>query len=304
VVVDVSILIVAYDCSDAVRECLGSIYQQTRDVTFEIIVVDNASHDGTALMIRDQFPEVRLLSKNENLGFARGVNLAAAEARGVHLLLLNPDTVVHEGTVRSLLEFARRHPSHGIYGGRTLTPNGEVDPSSCWGQPSPWSLFCFATLLTVAFKRSRLFDPESLGRWQRDSVREVGMVTGCLLLVPRGLWDELGGFDPRFFMYGEDADLSRRAIKRGLRPVITPDSVVTHEVGASTKWRPDKTVLVLRGKATLIRKHWPAGKRQFGLMMLWLGVAVRALLGSSTWRHAWQVRRLWLVGYGIEEPPE
>ena len=103
------------------------------------------------------------------------------------------------------------NPGHGLYGGRTLWPDGTVCPGSCWGKPSLWSLFCFSTLLSTVFKGSRVFDPESLGGWQRDTVREVDIVTGCLLLAPREVWDELGGFDERFFMYGEDGDLALRA---------------------------------------------------------------------------------------------
>jgi N-acetylglucosaminyl-diphospho-decaprenol L-rhamnosyltransferase len=300
-IIDVSILIVTYNCRDAARACLSSVYQRTHDLAFEIVVVDNASGDGTADMIREEFSAARLLASDQNLGFARGVNLAAKEAAGEYLLLLNPDTMLEERAVQNLLEFAKRHPEYGVYGGRTLKPSGEVDPSSCWGQVSPWSLFCFATILTTARKRSRLFDPESLGRWERDSVREVGMVTGCLLLVPRSLWEELEGFDPRFFMYGEDADFSLRAIKRGFRPVITPDSVIVHEVGTSTKFRPDKMILVLQGKATLIRKHWPSPKRNFGLAMLWLGAGVRALLRSPAWGHAWRARGTWLAGYPSDD---
>jgi GT2 family glycosyltransferase len=300
--VEVSILIVTYNSRDAVRACLDSIHEHAGDVSSEIVVVDNASPDGTAEVIRTEFPDVRLTASDENLGFAKGVNLAAAEAEGEYLLLLNPDTVLKGRAIGNLLDFARRHPEHGVYGGQTLTPAGDVDPSSCWAQMTPWSLFCFATVLTTAFKRSRIFDPESMGHWQRDSVREVGMVTGCLLLVPRSLWRELEGFDPRFFMYGEDADFSLRAIKRGFRPVITPNSVIVHEVGTSTKFRPDKMILVLQGKTTLIRKHWPAPRRAFGLAMLWLGAGVRALLGSPAWRHTWAARKTWLAGYPLEEP--
>src|SRR5262249_24325724 len=152
--------------------------------------------------------------------------------------------------------FARKHPEHGIYGGRTLNPDGSTNPGSCWGRSTLWSLFCFASMLSTAFKRSRTFDPETLGQRERDSVREVDIVTGCFLLVPKGTWNALGGFDPRFFMYGEDADLALRAAEAGLRPIVTPDSVITHEVGASSKVRSDKLILLFQSKATLVRKHW------------------------------------------------
>ena len=302
---DVSILIVTYQCGAEARDCLASIYEHTDGVDFEVVVLDNASRDGTAEMVRSEFPQAKLLALDENIGFAAGVNRAAEEAEGEYLFLLNPDTVVHEGAVANLVDFARRHPEHGLYGGRTLRPNGTVDPGSCWGLPSLWSLACFATMLNVAFRGTRVFDPESLGGWQRDSVREVGVVTGCLLLVPTGLWRELSGFDLRFFMYGEDADLSIRASRRGLRPAITPDAVVTHEVGVSSSARPDKLLLLFSGKATLLRKHWRSPKRELGLGLLLAGVGLRALLArvarrssaDSAWVALWHARRRWLPGY-------
>jgi Polysaccharide biosynthesis protein len=173
-----------------------------------------------------------------------------------------------------------------------------VNPGSCWGAPTLWSLFCFATLLSSAFKRTRLFDPESLGGWRRDSVREMDIVTGCLLLAPRSLWEELGGFDTRFFMYGEDADLSLRAKALGYRPAITPDAVVTHEIGVSSSTREDKLMLLFRGKATLLRKHWRGLRLRLGLFLLSAGL--RSLLsrgrGSqpSPWTRVWRNRSQWL----------
>jgi GT2 family glycosyltransferase len=302
---DVSILIVTYKCRDEARDCLASLYGQAHGVSFETLVLDNASEDGTVEMVRAEFPAVQLVALDENVGFAAGVNRLAELATGEYVLLLNPDTVVHPGAIDKLVEFARERPQHGLYGGRTLNPDGTVHPASCWGKPTVWSLACFATMATTAFKGSRVFDPESLGRWQRDSVREVDIVTGCLLLAPAELWKKLEGFDLRFFMYGEDADLALRAAALGYRPAITPEAVVTHEIGVSSESRPDKMVLVYRGKAGLIRKHWRPPKRQVGLVLLWAGVGLRALVArltrgreaAATWRAVWGARRNWLQGY-------
>lgn len=300
----VSVVIVTHRCRDDARECLLSLYRATTEIGLEVVVLDNASNDGTVEMIRSEFPGVRLIALEENIGFAAGVNRATEEARGEYLLLLNPDTVVHPGTVERIVAFARAHPEHGIYGGRTLDPDGRVNPGSCWARPTLWSLFCFATMLTTLFKGSRLFDPESLGPWQRDSVREVDIVTGCLLLSSRRVWDQLGGFDTRFFMYGEDADLGLRAAALGYRPAITPDAVITHEVGVSSNTRADKFVLVYQSKAELVRKHFGPVSRPLGLALLWLGVGVRALLArirprgtGAVWPHVWRARRQWLAGY-------
>jgi N-acetylglucosaminyl-diphospho-decaprenol L-rhamnosyltransferase len=306
---DVSIVVVTYKCRDEAAECLASIYERTHGVSFEVVVVENASGDGTAERLRNEFPAVKLVALEENIGFAAGVNRGVEEATGEYVLLLNPDSVVHEGAVPELVEFAGDNPGHGLYGGRTLWPDGTVCPGSCWGKPSLWSLFCFSTLLSTVFKGSRVFDPESLGGWQRDTVREVDIVTGCLLLAPREVWDVLGGFDERFFMYGEDGDLALRVARLGLRPIITPDAVITHEVGVSSATRSDKVVLLLKGKATLLHKHWPSGKRRVGLALLSLGVAVRAfgariaLRGKdSPWVPVWRARRDWLRGYAPRRP--
>jgi GT2 family glycosyltransferase len=311
---DVSILIVTYKCRDEARACLASIYGQEHDLDFESLVLDNASADGTVEMLRAEFPQAQLVALEENIGFAAGVNRLAELATGEFLLLLNPDTVVHPGAIDQILSFARTAPEHGLYGGRTLNPDGTAHPASCWGKPTLWSLTCFATLLSTAFKGSRFFDPESLGSWQRDSVREVDIITGCLLLVRNALWQELGGFDERFFMYGEDADLALRAAALGYRPAITPSAVITHEIGASSATRPDKIVLVYRGKSALLRKHWRSPRRQLGLALLWTGVGLRALVARATrnrgaaaaWRAVWQERHAWLQGYSepVDAAPE
>lgn len=261
-------------------------------------MLDNDSGDGTAELVARDFPQFRLLALDENLGFAAGVNRAADAAHGDYLLLLNPDTVVHAGALDALVRFARERPRHGLYGGRTLDPDGTVNPGSCWAQPSLWSLVCFATMLSTAFKGSRLFDPEAIGGWKRDSLREVGIVTGCLLLAPREVWRRLGGFDTRFFMYGEDADLGARAWAAGYRPAITPDAVITHEIGVSSASRPDKLVLLFRGKTTLLHKHWSPARRRIGLALIRVGVRIRAALArSSAWPAVWAARETWLDGY-------
>ena len=307
--VDVSVVVVTYRCREAARACLASLYERTGGVSFEVVVVDNASGDGTVEMVREEFPQARLVALEENIGFGQAVNLAAELARGDYLLLLNPDTVVHDGMAEELVGFARSLPEQAICGGRTLRPDGRLDPGSCWGAPTLWSLFCFATMLSTAFKGSRLFDPESIGGWKRDSVRDVDIVTGCLLLAPRALWLELGGFDPRFFMYGEDADLALRAAKAGVRRVITPRAVVTHEAGLSSETRPDKLLLLFRGTVTLLRKHWGPVRRRVGVGLLLSGVGFRTLEGligvrgrgtdgrASAWPTVWRARREWMQGY-------
>ena len=226
-------------------------------------MLDNDSGDGTAEMVGAEFPDVRLLALDENLGFAAGVNRAAEEARGEYLLLLNPDTVVHDGALDSLVALRAGAPRARALRRPHARSRRDRQPGLVLGA---------AVALEPRLLRDDALDGvQGLARSSTPSRSAAGsatpsarsaIVTGCLLLAPRALWRELGGFDTRFFMYGEDADLALRAWARGLRPAITPDAVITHEIGVSSESRPDKLVLLFRGKATLLRKHWsPAAAR-------------------------------------------
>jgi GT2 family glycosyltransferase len=296
-VIDVSVIVVTYRTPELTARCVRSIAEQTREVAAEVIVVDNDAAAGTSAGLVDLHPACRVLSPATNLGFARAVNLAAAEARGRHLLLLNPDTEVVGGAIQELVRFADAAPGHGLYGGRTIDGDGRLDPRSCWGFPTVWSTACFATGLSSAFKRHRWLDPESLGPWDRDTVRTVDVVTGCLCLVPHEAWRELGGLDERFFLYGEDVDLALRAKVAGYRPLLCPDATVIHAVGQASATQADKLVLLHRGKVTLIRKHWHRGSAAAGVAFLRAGVALRALARSGSWRELHRRGDEWVGGY-------
>jgi N-acetylglucosaminyl-diphospho-decaprenol L-rhamnosyltransferase len=296
---DISVVIVSYKVPDLLRACLASVQRETAGCTYEIVVVENASGDGSAEMVRSEFPDVRLIALEENAGFAAGCNLGARESTGEYVLLLNPDTELVGDT---LLAYARAHPQAGLVGGRTLSPDGALDPGSCWGEQSLWSLVCFASGLSSVFRSSRIFNPESLGGWPRDSERQVDIVTGCLCLSPRTAWEQLGGFDESFFMYGEDADLAARARKAGFRPAITPDAVIVHHVGASSL-SIDKREMTLRCRAALARKHLSPRRAEAAIVLLQAGTGLRALgataarSSGSTWPAVWRRRRDWREGY-------
>lgn len=302
---DVSVLVVSYDTAALTDRCLEAIPAASPATTVEVIVVDNASTDASVATMRAHHPDATILDNATNVGFARAVNQAARLATAPWLLLLNPDTEAQPGSIDALVAFAEAHPGHGIYGGRTLRPDGHVDPRSCWGQQSLWSLACFATMLDAARRGSRYFDPESLGDWPRDTVREVGMVTGCLLLADAAAWKRLGGFDERFFMYGEDADLSLRARRAGYRPIITPDAAVAHLGAGSPIASGRKTTWKLQARATILRHRWGPIRARIGLGLLLVGVALRAAVARLApvrperlvWSDAWRQRRDWAAGY-------
>lgn len=261
--------------------------------------MDNASEDGSADAIAREFPQVRLVRSERNLGFAAANNLAAAGSSKLkaqssneegeaawkgrpteYLLLLNPDTVVLDGAIDKLVAFAEANPEAGIWGGRTVFADGSLNPASCWGRQTLWSVICATTGLRAVLPRSGLFNPEGYGGWARDSAREVDIVSGCFLLIRRDLWERLGGLDPAFFMYGEEADLCLRARALGARPRVTPDAVIVHYGGASERIRADKLVRVLGAKMLLIRRHWRRRPARLGLCCLTVLPLTRAVAYS------------------------
>lgn len=286
-----SIIVVSYNTREMTLDCLRSVHAETR-TPFELIVVDNASGDGSAEAIAAEFPGLRLMAEEVNHGFAAANNLAAKEARGEYLLLLNPDTVVLDGALDKLLEFAKQRPEARIWGGRTLYGDRSLNPSSCWRRMDLWSLFCRATGLATAFPNNPVLNSEGYGGWDRTTEREVDIVTGCLFLISRADWDALGGFDPAFFMYAEEADLCLRARKLiGARPRVTPDAVIVHYTGASQTARADKLVRVLKAKGDLIDRHFPGWQRGLARFLLRAYPASRQFGASLLRRHGDAARK-------------
>ncbi len=297
----VSCVIVNYNTREQTATFLRSLVAETESLACQIVVVDNGSADGSVAAFRAEFPSITVVDTGENLGFAGGVNVGAYHANGKYLLLLNPDMVALPGSVKALLDFAETHPEYGLYGGRTVAADGTLEPSSCWAAPTLWSLLMFATTLSTAFRKSPIFDPESMGTWQRDTVREVEIVTGCLLLVRRALFYEVGRMDEDYFLYGEDAEFSLRMRALGHRAVIVPAAEMVHEVGGSSV-SGNKGCMVMAGKVTMLRKLWSPTRAAIGTRLLLAGTASRAFLEkvlrrSGPWRTVWQRRRDWWIGY-------
>jgi GT2 family glycosyltransferase len=299
-VIDVSILVVSYNTKDLTLEMLRGLPAACSGVTAETIVVDNASSDGSAAAIRAAFPALNVIASDTNLGFARAVNLAAQSARGRYLLLVNPDTRADGPFVAELVETADKHPEAGIYGGRTVREDG-ADFLAGYGFPTLWSTFCFAVLLSTVARRSPLFNPEDLPTLDRSQPGPVPAISGCLLMINRELFALLAGFDPRYFMYCEDADLCLRATRHGAQPMLVPSARVIHLVGrsSSTSDRPGvrKVEMLLRGKITFMDNNWSPDRARVGRFLLRAGVALRALAGREPWRTVWGTRPTWRKGW-------
>jgi len=299
-IVDLSIFVVSFNTRELTRACLESVHRETRHASFEVIVVDNGSSDGSAAMVAEQFPDVRLIASEENLGFGPANNLAAAGAVGAYYLLLNPDTEVLDGAIDTLVAYAQVHPEAGIYGGRSVFADGSLNPQCCWGRPTLWSEVAAATGLSSLFSHSAFFNPRSLGAWPRDTERRVDIISGSFLLISAALWRRLGGFDTRFFMYGEDVDLCERARAIGHSCLFTPDAEIVHHGAGSEPVAVDKMVRLVRARAQFYDKHWSPARSRLGIRLLDLRILAR-LAGSrllrrrdlADWQAIWERRSAW-----------
>lgn len=227
---DVSICIVNWNTRDVLRQSLRSIFSSDWSLSFETIVVDNASTDGSAGMVESEFPEVRLLKSQSNLLFARGINLAASRSRGRYLLIANSDVILNAACVQALADFLDRTPRAGACGPRLLRANGKPErPKNQF--PSPWlevaRWFGFSALLRVRYGRT-------MTPYQSD------WLSGACLLIRRNLGEELGFFDQDYDLYYEDVDLCHRIRNSGREVWIVPTSTATHLHAESTRLLTDR----------------------------------------------------------------
>lgn len=312
---ELTVIVVSYNTRDLTLKALETLYATTWQTDIQVIVFDNASQDKSAEAVASAFPQAQLIASKENIGFARANNEVAKLAETEWLLLLNPDTECHEGAVDNLLSFGKAHPEGGIYGGRTVFPDGSLNAASCLNKPTVWSLFCSAFGLTALFPNVTAFSPEIIGGWKRDDVRHVDIIVGCFLLIRKELWDRLGGFNERYFMYSEDCDLGLRAQTLGFSPLFTPKAQIMHLIGASWSARSEKMILLLKARITLIKDHFPPHQKRLGLLLMRLWIVNRyftcyfahqlgKIFRSSKseerffhWKKIWQTRQSWLKGF-------
>jgi hypothetical protein len=225
---DVSVVIVTWKVRDLVDACLRTLVEGTRTASLEILVVDNDSGDGTIEMLRERWPQVVAIPSGGNLGFSGGNNLGFAHATGRHVLLLNPDTEVHDGAVDRLLERLDADPELGLVGPKVLLPSGRIQLPCARRFPDLWNQGLEILGFAHKWPRSRLFGDYRMGWWDHLDERDVDAVSGCCLLIRRELLLSLGGLDESFFMYGEDLDLCWRVRRSGHRIRYVPSAGILH----------------------------------------------------------------------------
>lgn len=232
---DLSIIIVNYNVKEFIYNLLPSVKKAGEDIRYEVIVVDNASSDGSVEALRRDFPEVKLIPLEKNLGFSKANNIGLKEAAGEYLLLLNPDTLLSEDTLRVMLGFFRSHPDAGLAGCRILNPDGTLQLACRRSFPGPWVSFCKVTGLSALFPKSKLFAKYNLTYLNENETYEVDAVSGSFMMLPKKVYESIGGLDERFFMYGEDLDWCYRVQKAGYKVYYVHSTQIIHYKGESTK---------------------------------------------------------------------
>lgn len=280
-----SIIIVNWNTREHLRACLHSIFTYPPSEPFEVWVVDNASSDGSVQMVREEFPQVRLIANEQNVGYGRANNQALRQARGELALILNSDIEATPNALQSLIDFMRQHPDAHAAGGQLILPDGSIQPS-CSERLTLWAVFCEQSLLGKAFPRSRLFGGYTLTWWSYDSVREVEQVVGACLMLRRQPDGSFPLFDERYFMYAEDTELCHRIRQSGGRIYYVPHAKFKHHLGASSEQETVRTEMVKaynRSRLLFFREVY--GK--WSVPVYRLLIAMGALLRMMLWMGAW-----------------
>jgi GT2 family glycosyltransferase len=271
---ELSIVIVTWNCRRFVEECLVSLRAHLR-IPAEIIVVDNASTDGTAEMIQERFSEVRLISSDSNLGFARANNVGVKASRGRYVALINPDVSLLDGCIDRGLAEMESNPEIGILGPRMLGPDGSVQRSGM-RFPSLWNCLCDALILHKLFRRNSTFGGRLMADFGWDEPRDVDVLNGWFWFVRRQALDQVGLLDERFFMYGEDLDWCKRFRDAGWRVRFEPRATAIHYGGGSSEQAPIRFSLEMqRADLGYWKKHYGSFSQSLYAMVLGIHVTVR-----------------------------
>lgn len=274
-----SIIIVNYNVKYFLEHCLLSVFRACDGLEAEVLVVDNASNDGSVAMVQARFPQAVLIANTNNVGFAKANNQAVALAKGDYILYLNPDTILPEDCLHKCYAYMQAHPQAGALGCRLVDGKGAFLPESKRGFPSAAVAFYKISGLSGLFPRSRRFNQYHLGYLSEHETHAVDVLVGCFMFCRKSVIDQVGSFDETYFMYGEDIDLSYRIKQAGFENVYFPETTVIHYKGESTKKGSLNYVrMFYQAMIIFAKKHFSSSQKQAFVLMIQCAIYFRAIL--------------------------
>ncbi|HMJ47198.1 MAG TPA: glycosyltransferase, partial [Ferruginibacter sp.] len=277
-----SVIIVNYNVKYFLEQCLYSVQKACRNMEAEIIVTDNNSTDGSKDFLESRFPAVKFIWNNTNVGFAKANNQAIEVAKGEYILFLNPDTLLPEDCLEKCINFFRSDTRTGALGIRMIDGSGKFLKESKRAFPSPLTSLYKLTGLASLFPRSRTFGKYHLGNLPENENHEVDVLAGAFMMIPRNVLAVIGNFDERFFMYGEDVDLSFRIQQAGYKNYYFAESNIIHFKGESTKRGSLNYVrLFYKAMSLFVKKQYSGSKAGVYIFLIQLGIITRACLSAT-----------------------
>jgi len=228
---DISVILVSYNTIEMTKKALNDLFASVGNLKIEVFMIDNASRDNSAEVLRREYPNITLIENTQNVGFGRANNQALPHISGKYVLLLNTDAFVQPDTLLKTMLFMDEHPKYGMLGVKLLGRDGTLQPS-CRYFPTSWNIFLERTNLKKFFKNTKLIDDLA---WDHNSVKDCDWVPGCYALIRKTVIDQVGLFDPRYFLYYEEVDHCLAAKRAGWEVVYYPDTTVVHIGGESAK---------------------------------------------------------------------
>jgi GT2 family glycosyltransferase len=285
---DISVSIVSYNTRDLLRDCLRSLLarESEGEASLEIVVADNGSTDGSLDMVRTEFPGVRIVETGGNIGYGRANNAGLQDALGRYYFVLNSDTEVEPGALRTMVSFLDENPGIGMVGAQLILPDGSTQPS-CANDPTLESIFWEQTYLDKLLPRGKRTGAYTIRDWDYNETREVQQVCGACFFVRQEAYRQIGGFDPAFFMYFEDTDFCVRLRRAGWPIYFLPAARILHHLGASSgkDWRVRARMIAAYNQSRYYFFTREEGRRRGMLVKLY------TLTGATLRLIVWSVAR-------------
>lgn len=276
---DLSIIIVNYNTKDLLMQTIQSIIDTSKNINYEIIVSDNNSTDGSIEMVKEKFPQVKLIENKENLGFPKGNNVAIRQSKGRYILLLNSDTVVLEDCLSKCIGYMDVSKNIGVLGCKVVLKDGSLDHACKRGFPTPEASLFYILKLHKFFPKVEKFNQYDLGCLDEDKVSEVDSLMGAFMILRREVIEKVGLLDEQFFMYGEDIDWCYRIKQAGWQVVYYPEAKIIHYKGASSRKKPYKTLYEFhRAMILFYNKHYRLNYNIGITILVYIGVYIKFIL--------------------------